>query len=191
MLTNLVASIVVSLVTNTTERWPQKQVQEAELDYSIALTSNPIQYPHKYHSENDTNADIKSVEFTVTGQRLLFFEFEGTTVKNELTNWTEAHWLVNMDRVRTNVYRSCPAEWIVQADNNPSRDSYMTDPGWTFDHTDHGWVFDRKATNYWKNTLTVPLPIGPFQTMTNGLVYWLIGTNICYDLPVEFRNISR
>lgn len=125
MTTNLLCTILLTFSTNTVEHWPQKIVpmprpaQRWWNGYELLyVTNNGFWTPDSFHSVDDTNSDTKSIETTVTAQRLLSFEFEGKHTVT-LTNWTEAHYQVDWRRVRTN-------DWFdaVGATNGFLADSY-------------------------------------------------------------------
>ena len=96
-MTNLLASILIAYSTNVVEHWPTVTVPSSDIDWSVVYdvwcpTCPPDQmHPHKFVTVADTNADTKSVEFTISARKLLSFEFEQQHIEHELTNWTQAH----------------------------------------------------------------------------------------------------
>lgn len=137
MTTNLLATLTVLLFTNTVTHWPQKQEGTTHSTYydSWAATKHLHPYTLEYVAPevpnwiDDTNADTRSVETTVTRYRLLsatnaayvppaayhlvgglaYFTNEIFTATNASIAW---HYEVDERRVRTNSW-----EWLKMSED--------------------------------------------------------------------------
>lgn len=112
--TNILAIISTLFLTNTTDHWPQKQAPAPEPRYSdgIIQLTVPAQggygnsMPWQFKWVDNTDADTKVVETTVTKQRLLSFEAEARQLTNVLASEVTEHYEVDWRRVRTNTTRT-------------------------------------------------------------------------------------
>ncbi len=80
MITNLVASVVVSLVTNTTERLPMHTVPDPCPDGLIGCLV------YHCHLEPDKDPDRKWVKTEVVRQKSISFAVDGVQYRETLTN---------------------------------------------------------------------------------------------------------
>jgi hypothetical protein len=105
--TNLLATISVLFSTNSVVHWPQKWIEDTSRPplYSTteAIIGGKTTWTYPSNPVDDTNADTRTIETTATARRLLSFECDGHR-ELELTNWTQAHWSVDEQRVRTNAW---------------------------------------------------------------------------------------
>lgn len=113
--TNILAIISTLFLTNTVDHWLQKQAPAPEQprysDGIIQLTV-PAQggygnsMPWQFRWVDNTDADTKVVETTVTKQRLLSFEAEARQWTNVLSSEVTEHYEADWRRVRTNTTRT-------------------------------------------------------------------------------------
>ena len=86
MITNLIASVVITLTTNTVERFPQHQVADpTTLEESIYLV-------YKCHMENDPDPHQKWIRTTIKRVTTVTFDMAGkpyTASSEEVVSDTE------------------------------------------------------------------------------------------------------
>jgi len=120
MTTNILATLLTLFSTNAVTHWPQKQVPNPPHQPSLGevLLTDGSWTDWGYHMEPDTNADTRSIETTVTRQRLLCFEIELQHIETTVTNETVAHYQVDEQRVRTNQWFQTDDAWYLTAFTN-------------------------------------------------------------------------
>lgn len=88
MITNLLASIVVTLVTNRAEAFPQHMVP-----YPPSLGQETLAL-FRYHMEADQNPTNKTVTTTILERKTVSFEFDGQkrelVIDKPVINWVES-----------------------------------------------------------------------------------------------------
>lgn len=120
--------VTTNFLTNATEHWPQKQDGMRPNPGYDAWAANKHMHPYTLeycppeipNYVDDLNADTKTVETTVTRQRLLSFGFEQRKFEEVLTNETVAHFSVEYRRVRTNVWFLVKDMGILEWDGDPN-----------------------------------------------------------------------
>ena len=93
MLTNLLATIVTCLVTNTTEKFPQHEVPDPSPTYgNITLAV------YRCHLENDLNPTCKTVITEVVQVTTISFDWDGvnlSTKKEKVMSHSETEYVLD------------------------------------------------------------------------------------------------